>query len=141
VSDIRREATSEEDVDGIEFDDLDELDEGDDGEAIPDSTPLDAAAQQRALDDGSLRLRGILEDRLAGKDVAPGHDQLHHYWTRNPEGLAKWVRSPHPTRALHRHLMKYVGSERAWEMANVWHKEVFGIYPGEKKGRNPLGPG
>lgn len=76
-----------------------------------------------------------------GHDVTPGHEQLHHYWTKDPRGLAKWVKNPHPATALHRHLMKYVGSERAWEMANVWHHEVFGIYPGEKKGHNPVGPG
>lgn len=25
----------------------------------------------------------------AGRDVTPGHDELHHFWTRDPEGLAQ----------------------------------------------------
>lgn len=103
--------------------------------------PEDEEATRSSLDDGSLRLRGIItEDRR--QDVTPGHDNLHHYWTRDPVGLAKWVNNPHPARTLHAHLVeKGISSERAWEMVNVWHKEVFGIYPGEKKGKNPLGPG
>ncbi len=78
--------------------------------------------------------------RAAGHDVTPGHDELHHYWTKG-EGLAKWAGSPHPWTALYHHLLKYVGSERAKRMAAQWHHEVFGIWPGEKKGRNPVGPG
>jgi len=89
------------------------------------------------LRDRALRLAGV---RVAGKDVTPGHDQLHHYWTRGP-GLAKWAKSPHPWTALYNHLVKYVGPERAKRMAAQWHKEVFGIWPGEKKGKNPVGPG
>jgi hypothetical protein len=67
-------------------------------------------------------------------------ERLHHYWTRG-EGLAKWAKSPHPWTALFRHLRKYVGAERAKRMAAQWHKEVFGIWPGEKRGDNPFGPG
>lgn len=102
----------------------------------PDETP-DLAEQQRALDHGSLRLRGILADRR--KDVTPGHDELHHYWTKG-EGLAKWANSPHPWTALYHHLLKYVGPQRAKRMAAQWHREVFGIWPGER-GANKLGPG
>lgn len=80
--------------------------------------------------------------RAGGHDVTPGHDNLHHYWTRDPIGLRRWVHAEHPATTLHALLMEHgISSERAWEMANVWHKEVFGIYPGEKKGKNPLGPG
>lgn len=79
--------------------------------------------------------------RLAGKDVTPGGEQLHHYWTKDKEGLAKWAGSPHPFTALYRHLVKHVGPERAKRMAAKWHKEVFGIWPGEKAGKNPAGPG
>lgn len=92
------------------------------------------------LRDRVLRALGVLDERLAGKDVTPGGEQLHHYWTKG-EGLAKWARSPHPFTALVRHLTKYVGPARAKRMAAKWHKEVFGIWPGEKAGSNPAGPG
>jgi hypothetical protein len=90
------------------------------------------------LRDRTLRLLGV---DLRGVDVTPGNDQLHHYWTRDPRGLAKWAKSPHPWTALYRHLVKYVGPERAKRMAAQWHHEVFGIWPGHKKGKNPVGPG
>jgi hypothetical protein len=89
------------------------------------------------LRDRTLRLLGV---DLRGVDVTPGNDQLHHYWTRG-KGLAKWAKSPHPWTALYRHLVKYVGPERAKRMAAQWHHEVFGIWPGHKKGKNPVGPG
>lgn len=45
---------------------------------------------EQILDEGALRLRGILpEIRLAGHDVTPGHDQLHHWWVYGP-GRARW---------------------------------------------------
>lgn len=84
--------------------------------------------------------RRITVALIVRADVTPGHDQLHHYWTRG-EGLAKWAKNPHPWTALYRHLVKHVGPERAKRMAAQWHKEVFGIWPGEKAGKNPLGPG
>lgn len=67
-------------------------------------------------------------------------EQLHHYWTRG-EGLAKWSTHPHPWTALYHHLAKYVGSARAKRMASQWFHEVFGLWPGERKGNNPVGPG
>lgn len=72
--------------------------------------------------------------------AAIGDDSLHHYWTKG-KGLAKWAKSPHPWTSLYNHLKKHVGPARAKRMAAAWHKEVFGIWPGEKKGDNPLGPG
>lgn len=67
-------------------------------------------------------------------------NKLKEYWTRG-EGLAKWAGHPHPWTTLYRHLLKYVGSERAQRMASEWFKEVFGYWPGERKGKNPRGPG
>ncbi len=32
-------------------------------------------------------------------DLNPGNN-LKHYWTRDPRGLAKWVTKPHPWTAL-----------------------------------------
>lgn len=68
-------------------------------------------------------------------------DQLKHYWTRDPRGLAKWADKPHPWTALYRELRKHVGNERAKRMASQWFHDVFGIWPGERAGKNPAGPG
>jgi len=68
-------------------------------------------------------------ERLAGHDVTPGHDELHHYWTKGP-GLAKWVHSAHPWTALYHHLVKYVNPEMAKRMASAWFHEVLGFWPG-----------
>ena len=71
----------------------------------------------------------------------PNRNRLKHYWTRDPEGLAKWATKPHPWTALYRQLRRHVGAARAKRIASQWFKEVFGIWPGERKGRNPAGPG
>lgn len=71
---------------------------------------------------------------------AHNDEQLHHYWTKG-EGLAKWATHPHPWTALYHHLVKYVSPERAKRMASEWFHEVFGIWPGERKGKNPVGHG
>lgn len=62
------------------------------------------------------------------------------YWTKG-EGLAKWVSSPHPWTTLYTHLLKYMSPARAKRTASQWFKDVFGIWPGERKGDNPFGPG
>lgn len=67
-------------------------------------------------------------------------DQLKHYWTKGP-GLLKWKTKKHPWTALKNHLVKYVGAERAKRIASQWFKEVFGYWPGSRKGKNPTGPG
>lgn len=100
-------------------------------------------AQQRAR----LRSRGVPKEqidtlvplaprkaapkasRALGHDVTPGHDELHHYWTRG-EGLAKWVGSPTQFRTLRAHLIKYVTPEQADRMAAAWVHEVTGFWPG-----------
>lgn len=93
------------------------------------------AAAKKAMRSRTLawEFRGQLEpqteERLAGQDVTPGHDQLHHYWTRG-EGLAKWRGSPHPWTTLRRHLLKYVNPEMATRMASKWFEEVFGYAAG-----------
>jgi hypothetical protein len=76
----------------------------------------------------------------AGHDVTPGREQLHHYWTRG-KGLARWVASPHPWTTLVALLSEHVSSAKAKRFASKWFKEVFGIWPGERKGKNPVGPG
>jgi hypothetical protein len=97
--------------------------------------------------DRTLALLGVT--RAAGQDVTPGHDQLHHYWTKG-EGLAKWVDSPHQWTTLYHHLVKYVNPEMAKRMAAAWVHEVTGDWPGSdvhrvKEGGRPrgnrIGPG
>lgn len=110
-----------------------------------------SAARDRALKLAELRSRDLLEEidldvveevRTRGLDdeTRAVGNQLKHYWTRG-EGLAKWATKPHPWTALFRHLRKHVGSARAKRIASQWFKEVFGIWPGERKGQNPVGPG
>lgn len=68
--------------------------------------------------------------RAAGHDVTPGHEELHHYWTRG-KGLPKW----HDFTSLYNHLVKYVGPVRAKRMAAQWFHERFGFWPGDDKNR------
>jgi len=69
-----------------------------------------------------------------------GRDQLHHYWTRG-EGLAKWADHPHPWTALYHHLLKYLPDGEAKRTAANWFHDVKGYWPGDQKGKNPVGPG
>lgn len=75
-----------------------------------------------------------------GVDVHPGDGNLKHYWTRG-EGLAKWAPTPHPWTALFHHLEKYMSVEMAKRTASQWFMEVFGMWPGSRGGKNPVGPG
>jgi hypothetical protein len=85
-----------------------------------------------------ITIQNMRQDRAvqaaAGHDVTPGHDELHHYWTRG-EGLAKWAESPTPWTTLVAHLTKYVGPEKAKVFASRWFKEVFGFYAGSDLNR------
>lgn len=72
---------------------------------------------------------------------SPGH-QLHEFWTKNPKGLAKWADKPHPWTALYHHLRKYIhNDEEAKATAAKWFHDVKGYWPGDQKGKNPVGPG
>jgi hypothetical protein len=68
-------------------------------------------------------------------------DQLKAYWTKDPEGLAKWVNHPHPWTALRDHLAKYMSPDRADRTASQWFHDVTGHWPAERKGDNPVGMG
>lgn len=78
--------------------------------------------------------------RAAGADTNLGGERLHYWWTKGP-GLKRWAGSPHPWTALYTQLRKHVGAAKAKRMASAWFKEVFGIWSGERKGNNPVGPG
>jgi hypothetical protein len=56
--------------------------------------------------------------------------QLHDYWTKNPEGLAKWASKPDPWTELYHHLLKYLDPELAKRTAAQWFHDVFGFWPG-----------
>lgn len=74
-------------------------------------------------------------------DGNPANNELKRYWTRDPRGLAKWATKPHPWTSLVRELTKHVGRQRAERIASDWFHEVFGYWPGHRKGKNPVGPG
>lgn len=77
-------------------------------------------------------------------DLRPGDGNaknLRDYWTKDPRGLAKWASTAHPWTALYHHLLKYLPEGEAKRTAAQWYHLVFGRWPGEVKGKNPLGPG
>lgn len=79
----------------------------------------------------------------AGADVNPGGEgpgSIKWYWTKG-KGLAKWAPTPHPWTALYSQLRKHMSDAMAKRVASAWFKEVFGIWSGERKGKNPAGPG
>ena len=89
--------------------------------------------------------------RAAGHDVTPGHDELHHWWTKGP-GLTRWVDSPHQFTTLRDQLVEeaHVTPEVADRWAAAWVHEVTGFWPGSdmhrvEEGGKPrghrIGPG
>jgi len=72
-------------------------------------------------------------DRAAGHDVTPGHDELHHYWTKGP-GLARWIESPTQFRTLRAELAEAtdgkIPPEELDRFAAAWVHEVTGFWPG-----------
>ncbi len=65
----------------------------------------------------------------AGHDVTPGHDELHHYWTKG-KGLARWIGSPTPWTTLVALLSEHVPLEKARVFASAWVREVTGLSTG-----------
>jgi len=66
---------------------------------------------------------------------------LNRYWTKG-EGLARWATSAHPWTTLRNLLLRYgVPKNQADGLASSYFHTVFGIWPGERKGTNPVGPG
>ncbi len=69
-----------------------------------------------------------------------GEARLKKYWAYG-EGRDKWISSPHPYTTLVALLSKYVSPRVAKGLAaNIFHMAT-GIWPGERKGSNPAGPG
>jgi hypothetical protein len=87
------------------------------------------------------RSEGLIVPGDASVPGSPGY-HLHEYWTKNPKGLAKWVDKPHPWTALYHHLLKYIhNDDEAKATAAKWFHDVKGFWPGDQKGKNPVGPG
>lgn len=74
--------------------------------------------------------------RGAGADTHPGGEELHHFWTKDPEGLAKWatLKSGRWT-ALFNHLKKHMSAAKARRVASAWFLEVIGYAAGSDKNR------
>lgn len=66
--------------------------------------------------------------------------QLKDYWTTG-EGLAKWADTPHPWTSLKDHLAKYLPEDEAKRTAAEWFHDVKGYWPGDQRGKNPVGHG
>lgn len=67
---------------------------------------------------------GIADTPSDFKNVA----KLQAYWTTGKGALKiRWGTKGDLTRA-HRHLSKYVGPQRAWGLAQKYHKSLFGVY-------------
>jgi len=86
-----------------------------------DEQPRGSAAAKRARD---LDFLGVT--RAVGHDITPGHDRLHHYWTRG-KGLARW----HDWTSLYDNLVEEgVPPIKAKNFASRWFFERFGFYAG-----------
>lgn len=66
-------------------------------------------------------------------DVEFADNKLTEYWKRGP-GAAKikW-QVPGAWTRCHRHLIKYLGDERAKRACAQWHHDVTGRWPAEDK--------
>lgn len=82
---------------------------------------------------------GGVEVTANPKPGSPGF--FKWYWTKGP-GLAKWRSSPHPWTTLYNHIVKHVGNPAmAKRIAAQWFHDTMGYWPGDRKGKNPVGPG
>jgi phage portal protein BeeE len=63
------------------------------------------------------------------------NNELEHYWTVDPEGLAKWADKPKPWTALYHHLLKYLPDGEAKRTAAQWFHKRFGYWPGSDTNR------
>jgi hypothetical protein len=121
--------------------------------SLPGAAPTTKAAPRKrrtsAARDCGLALAGITT-RALGHDVTPGHDQLHHYWTVDPKGRARWVDSATPWTTLEHLLEEHVPPEMAKRLAASFFHDVFHYWPGDDKNRvahgkpprgNRIGPG
>jgi len=81
------------------------------------------------VDDYDLLLRQLSERERKDEDF------LHRYWTKDPRGLKKWVKSAKPWTTLVGHLTPKVGLAKAKLYASRWFIQVFGYAAGSDKNR------
>lgn len=96
----------------------------------PEDTTIDGEVVQPELE----------QSRVSKLQAGQGH-QLWEYWTHG-KGLARWAEHVHPWTALRNALLSegVPAHEVDGLASNIFHA-VFGIWPGERKGKNPVGPG
>jgi len=74
---------------------------------------------------------GEFGEIIVASAVKGGHGnegKLRAYWTTGKGSLKiRWGTKGDLTRA-HRHLSKYVGPQRAWGLAQSYHRDLFGVY-------------
>lgn len=100
-----------------------------------DADTFERSAPRGPFDDAALL-------RAAGADLHPGDPgALKAYWVHG-KGRAKWITKPHPYTVLYHHLLKYLHKpDYAKRVAAQWFHDALGIWPGERKGKNPIGKG
>lgn len=54
--------------------------------------------------------------------------KLRSYWTTGKGALKVRWGTPGDLTRCHRHLSKYVGPQRAWGLAQSYHRDLFGVY-------------
>lgn len=112
------------------------------GDAAGGQDYIDAEEAPPALPAGTQDLRSPLDEvgsasRSASRPTGE-HDgtDLHHYWTKDPEGLAKWAASPEPWTTLHEHLAKFIHDpDKLDRTTSAWFIDVFGYAAGSDKNR------
>lgn len=106
-------------------------------EANPDDVATHIDASQPPAPSGQPLVQITQPATEAKTSVAgvKGAEKLHHYWTREPDGLAKWADSDTPWTDLRDHLLKFMDPDEAKRTATNWFHDVFGFYPGSDANR------
>lgn len=99
--------------------------------------PAEARRFLRLLDQYAGPDKPARSVRTAGHDTTPGHDELHHYWTKGA-GLGRWAGSSTPWATLLANLVEEVKDKplpvlKKW--ASRWFIEVFGFAAGSDLNR------
>ena len=72
-----------------------------------------------------------------------GNAERLHHWATKGEGRKKWMGKAHPWTALYRFLLRKMKGnvDLAKRTASQWFHDATGMWPGERKGKNPVGKG
>lgn len=82
---------------------------------------------------GDLELRRIHAELALTWDTEAFANNLENYWKRG-KGAAKirWG-TPGDWTRCYRNIRKHVANERAKRICAQWHRDVTGVWPGDKK--------